>query len=168
MAPLRYRSGSWTRAVDVFRTTDGGKTWTKVSVASPTYNSSEALPPGAEWLSFFDVSNGWATGSSPITQLIWLYITHDGGTTWQHQTLPQPAHGQHDIFTGPITFFNREDGILPTCLATNAGLATGADIYVTHNGGTTWKSTSFCRSRVVPLMHPLARQNLSIRTMDGC
>jgi photosystem II stability/assembly factor-like uncharacterized protein len=131
------------RAVDVFRTTDGGKTWTKVSTASPTYDSPEALPPGAEWLTFSDASNGWATGSSPVTQLIWLYVTHDGGATWQHQTLPRPAHGSRDIFTGPITFFNQQDGILPTCLATDAALATGADIYVTYNGGTTWKSTSF-------------------------
>jgi photosystem II stability/assembly factor-like uncharacterized protein len=130
------------KSVDVFRTTDGGKTWTNVSTASATYTAPGALPPGAEWLTFPDASTGWATGSSPVTQLIWLYVTHDGGATWQHQTLPRPAHGSRDIFTGPITFFNREDGILPTCLATDAGLATEADIYVTHNGGTTWSSTS--------------------------
>ncbi len=128
------------KAVDVFRTTDGGKTWTKVSTASPTYTSPGALPPGAEWMTFLDASTGWATGSSPVTQFVWLYATHDGGSTWHHQTLPSPAHGQGDLFTGPITFFNRQDGVLPTCFSAGADIYT--DIYVTHNGGTTWNSTS--------------------------
>jgi photosystem II stability/assembly factor-like uncharacterized protein len=128
------------KAVDVFRTTDGGKTWTKVSTASPTYTSPGALSPGAEWLTFLDASTGWATGSSPVTQFVWLYVTHDGGSTWNHQTLPPPAHGQGDLFTGPITFFNSQDGVLPTCFSAGADIYT--DIYVTHDGGTTWNSTS--------------------------
>jgi photosystem II stability/assembly factor-like uncharacterized protein len=108
-----------------------------VSSASPTYTSPGALPPGAEWLAFLDASTGWATGSSPASPpFVWLYVTHDGGSTWHHQTLLPPAQGQRDIFTGPITFFNSRDGVLPTCLSA------GADIYVTHDGGTTWSSTS--------------------------
>lgn len=128
------------KAVDVFRTTDGGKTWTKVSTASPTYWSPNALPPGAEWLAFADASTGWATGSSPVTQFVWLYVTHDGGSTWHHQTLLPPAQGQGDLFTGPITFFNRQDGVLLTCFSAGANIYT--DIYVTHDGGTIWNSTS--------------------------
>jgi photosystem II stability/assembly factor-like uncharacterized protein len=128
------------KAVDVFRTTDGGTTWTKVSTASPTYTSPNALPPGAEWLAFADASTGWTTGSSPVSQFVWLYVTHDGGSTWHHQTLQPPAPVQGDLFTGPITFFNRQDGVLPTCFTAGADIYT--DIYVTHDGGTTWNSTS--------------------------
>ena len=128
------------KAVDVFRTADGGKTWTHVSTASPTSTSPGALPPGAEWMTFLDASTGWATGSSPVSQFVWLYVTHDGGSTWHHQTLQPPAQVQGDLFTGPITFFNSQDGVLPTCLSAGADIYT--DIYVTHDGGTTWNSTS--------------------------
>ncbi len=138
------------KAVDVFRTTDGGTTWTRVSTASPTSTSPGALPPGAAWMTFLDASTGWATGSSPVSQFVWLYVTHDGGSTWHHQTLPPPAQVQGDLFTGPITFFNSQDGVLPTCFSAGADIYT--DIYVTHDGGTTWNSTSllpFSRCAVV-------------------
>ena len=128
------------KAVDVFRTSDGGKTWIKVSTASPADTSPGALPPGAEWLSFLDASTGWATGYSPASNFVWLYVTHDGGSTWHHQTLQRPAGARGDLFTGPITFFNRQDGVLPTCFFSGADAST--DIYVTHDGGTTWNSTS--------------------------
>lgn len=129
------------KAVDVFRTTDGGTTWTRVSTATPTYTSPGALPPGADWLAFADASTGWATGYSPVTQFVWLYSTHDGGATWQHHILPRPAGARGDLSTGPITFFNRQEGILPTCFSVE-GADSFADSYVTHDGGTTWNSTS--------------------------
>src|SRR5258708_7429114 len=109
----------------LFRTTDGGKSWTAVS--RTTYGSQSNIPATFPFtghktgLTFINASTGWATGP-------WLYITHDGGAIWQSQTLPI-APGQ--VFAAP-TFFNARDGILPA----------NSQLFVTHDSGTTWQSTS--------------------------
>lgn len=111
--------------VEIFRTTDGGKSWTAVSRTA--YGSQSNIPATFPFtghktgLTFINASTGWATGP-------WLYITHDGGATWQSQILPT-APGQ--VFAAP-TFFNARDGILPA----------NSQLFVTHDSGTTWQSTS--------------------------
>ena len=78
-----------------------------------------------------------------LTNLAWLYVTHDGGSTWHQQTLPLPQGvppAQLSIQTP--TFFSATDGLLPvrfSDLTTSKGIATV--IYETHDGGTTWRST---------------------------
>lgn len=109
----------------LFRTTDGGKSWAAVSRTS--LGSQDNIPATFPFsghktgLTFINASTGWATGP-------WLYITRDGGATWQQQTLPT-APGQ--VFAPP-TFFNARDGILPA----------GSQLFITHDSGTTWQSTS--------------------------
>ncbi len=109
----------------IFRTTDGGKSWTAVS--RTTYGSQSNIPATFPFtghktgLTFINASTGWATGP-------WLYITHDGGATWQSQTLLTAP----DQVFAPPTFFTAHDGILPG----------GSQLFVTHDGGTTWQSTS--------------------------
>lgn len=106
--------------VEIFRTTNGGKSW--VAVASTGSDNTPATFPFSghkSGLVFINTSTGWATSNG-------LYVTHDGGATWQQQTLPAQA-----CCLLP-TFFNAHDGILPG----------GSQLFVTYNGGTTWQSTS--------------------------
>ena len=109
----------------IFRTTNGGKSWTAVSRTS--YGGNDNIPATFPFsghktgLVFVNASTGWATSNG-------LYVTHDGGATWQRQPLPAPP-GQG--FALP-TFFTAQDGIL----------SGGSQLFVTHDGGTTWKSTS--------------------------
>src|SRR5229473_2081727 len=109
----------------IFRTTDGGKSWTAVS--RTTYGSQSNIPATFPFsghktgLTFINASTGWATGP-------WLYITRDGGATWKQQTLPTAP----DQVFAPPTFFNARDGIL----------SANSQLFVTHDGGTTWQSTS--------------------------
>lgn len=98
-----------TDLVEMFRTTDGGKSWIAVS-DFPQIGHKTGLV-------FLNTSTGWANSAG-------LYVTHDGGTTWRQQTVPTPP-GQG--FALP-TFFNAHDGLLPT----------NSRLLVTHNGGTTW------------------------------
>src|SRR5712692_10069758 len=104
----------------IFRTTNGGKSW--VAVASTGSDNTPATFPYAgrkTGLTFVNASTGWATSNG-------LYVTHDGGATWQQQPLPAQA-----CCLLP-TFFTAHDGILPG----------GSQLFVTHDGGTTWQSTS--------------------------
>src|SRR5437763_966702 len=133
--------------VSVFRTTDGGKTW--VNVATALF--SDATPPGKlpyggqkSGMHFLDASTGWVTGTVFITDLAWLYVTHDGGSTWQPQSLLMPpgVPSARLSLLSP-TFFSTADGILPVIfsnITTDSAIATA--IYTTHDGGRTWQSTA--------------------------
>lgn len=147
MASLEFATHE--EGVVIFRTTDGGKIWTKVSATSLTFK--ETTPGGLplegqkSGFSFHNASTGWATGlSSPVAHpnFVWLYMTVDGGQTWQHQTLVFPrtvvVSGQLSI--APPAFFTVNDGILPVLFNTPG--ASDLDVYVTHDGGATWQPTT--------------------------
>jgi len=133
--------------VSVFRTTDGGKTWANVATAL----FADATPPGRlpyggqkSGMRFLDAFTGWVTGTVTLPNLAWLYVTHDGGATWQQQSLlmPQGVPSARLLILSP-TFFSAADGILPITFSnvtTDSGIATA--IYATRDGGKTWQSTT--------------------------
>jgi Photosynthesis system II assembly factor YCF48 len=102
-----------TDLVELFRTTDGGKSWTAVSNFSQ-YGHKTGLV-------FVNATTGWATSAG-------LYVTHDAGVTWRQPPLPDPP-GQSQASGGLPIFFNAHDGLLPV----------GSKILVTHDSGTTWQ-----------------------------
>jgi len=67
-----------------------------------------------EGISFLNDLRGWVTGQSRAMGYAMLYITNDGGKTWNHQDLPIPEEYKHSLITikAPV-FFNDKDGILP-------------------------------------------------------
>jgi photosystem II stability/assembly factor-like uncharacterized protein len=78
-----------------------------------------------------------------FTNLAWLYVTRDSGSTWHQQTLPMPPGiPPAQLLIQPPRFFSANDGLLPVRFSnriTSREIATV--IYVTHDGGTTWQST---------------------------
>jgi photosystem II stability/assembly factor-like uncharacterized protein len=161
LAAVRPTGGA-AEPVAVFRTADGGKTWTNIATAL----FADTTPPGRlpyggqkSGMRFLDASTGWVTGTVPLANLAWLYITHDGGSTWHQQALLMPP-GLPTARLSVLapTFFSAADGILPvifTDATTDSPLATA--LYTTHDGGTTWSST-------VPV--PAALPLLSIADMQ--
>jgi photosystem II stability/assembly factor-like uncharacterized protein len=141
----------------LFQTTDGGKTWVKLQSVDAQGNSQLGNLPlkHISWLTFIDASTGWATGDNARSDgVVRLYVTHDGGATWQPQELPLPSQG----FSGPTVsagmprFFNAQEGILavgsssatfqPMSAHLPGSGALGQVIYATHDGGQTWQSGS--------------------------
>jgi photosystem II stability/assembly factor-like uncharacterized protein len=142
-------TGGAAEAVSVFRTSDGGKTWSNVATAFPA--STDIPPPGhlpfggqKSGIHFLNMSTGWITGTVVVNDLAWLYVSQDGGSTWYQQSLSLPPgvpSAQLSLISP--TFFSATNGILPVIFSdgvTGRGIAT--DIYMTHDGGTTWKNTT--------------------------
>lgn len=129
-------------AVGVLHTSDGGATWKVISVSDDkTQNNPTAIPffGDKSGISFVNDTTGWVTGSSAIEHFAWLYITHDGGVTWQHQSIPLPADASQ-LSTLPPVFFNATDGILPAIIPRQNGPNIDI-IYTTQDGGANWSST---------------------------
>ena len=81
----------------LYQTVDGGATWIKLGTLSTT-RALDELTPGALpfgdnlHLAFLTPQRGWAIiYSSQVSERAFLYLTQDGGKTWQLQYLPQPA-----------------------------------------------------------------------------
>jgi len=105
--------------VDIFSTTDGGKTWSQTTV-DPKY----AYPSSNLYsLSFIDPLHGWLS-VSPDSGLSTpsgdLYVTEDGGFHWSRLSLPSG---------GRVTFLSRSYGILNI----------NNKVYETNNSGQSWQ-----------------------------
>lgn len=124
-----------------FRTTDGGKSWIKVATPDGVSAATDFTH-----ITFINSTIGWLAGTSSSTNGSVgnaLYVTHDGGQTWQQQALPLPlpSTASQYYLTTP-TFFSPVDGILPVAISSEI-LGTGGTIfYRTSDGGMTWHETS--------------------------
>lgn len=126
-------------SVEIFATTNGGQNW---SVVASTLSGNSGLPNGGlkSGITFKDALNGWATGGD-YSYRSWLYVTHDGGHTWQKQDLP-PNTATFDMTTPPVFF--GINGIMPVTVMNNGNNSSGSStmMYVTNNGGQTWTQAS--------------------------
>jgi len=123
----------------LFHTTDGGQHWNQLGKPDPNVIHIQT------GISFKDGQNGWVAGSSkgPPT----LEVTHDGGKTWQNQSLLMPPGVDKSVAVNtlpPILFGS--NGLLPVAdyVGPQPGGTSsiiGLNLYVTHNGGQTWTPT---------------------------
>jgi photosystem II stability/assembly factor-like uncharacterized protein len=66
---------------DVYRTTDGGRTWKKQLLSGS--------PVDLDYIYFVDWSNGWMLGGSDEEAGRLLFTTNNGGRSWRHKPLPK-------------------------------------------------------------------------------
>lgn len=130
--------------VEIYRTGDGGASWSLAAAADPDSRKPGGLPFGGlkNGISFRDEENGWVTGYSHGPG-IFLYQTSDGGETWREQSLPvPPGYGTEggSASAWPPVFFDGKDGFLPVRFGAQQPPATV--FYATHDGGATWNPTA--------------------------
>jgi len=79
----------------IWKTTDGGSTWTKYS--GSVFTGSAAF---ANHIYFWDADNGYA-GGDPVSNMFQMYKTTDGGESWtQITSAPAPLNADEFTYTG--------------------------------------------------------------------
>jgi hypothetical protein len=110
----------------LFRTTDGGASWSRVNV------------PLGEPVSFSDARNGWVAGGAAGNE---LYRTRDGGLTWQAVSVGQSASGpgENKVYLLP-EFEGPNAGQLPVMFTD--GNYGRVDFFTSQDGGSSWSYAS--------------------------
>jgi photosystem II stability/assembly factor-like uncharacterized protein len=143
----------------IYQTVDGGKTWVKMSTTSASRSINDPTPgplplDNGFGLTFITPQHGWATVHvSQDYQRVLLYMTQDGGKTWQLQQLPQPTggpipgihttiqanshSGAYAVIVGP-KFFDAQHGILRIGSQVSAKKPREIYLYETNDGGQSW------------------------------
>lgn len=158
---------SGTMLKSVFRTEDGGHTWTRVSTDART---ADGPTPGAlpatgypTGMTFRSATDGWVAylyRTDPT--IIPLYRTADGGETWQLQSIKRP-HGYEQgwyfnayppVFSGP----DLQQGIMLVEMVQQSAILVP---YLTDDGGESWALTSGVS---VDMVGPLVYDVVGART----
>ena len=92
------------------------------NVSSALPASTDGPPPGQlpfggrkSGIQFLNASTGWITGTVGANDLAWLYVSHDGGATWNHQSLPlPPGVPSAQLSLGSPTFFSGTEAFFPS------------------------------------------------------
>jgi photosystem II stability/assembly factor-like uncharacterized protein len=119
--------------VNIYRTTDGGQSWTNVS------NPLRWTAPSG--LSFSGTQIGWSGLYWPGPTLQ-VQKTANGGKSWQQLQLPTPAGITNEQIgdtttTAPVLI--GANGLLPAHINMNTNVRqVRLVLYTTHNSGTTW------------------------------
>jgi photosystem II stability/assembly factor-like uncharacterized protein len=142
MMSLGIAAGS--EGVEILKTGDSGVHWKRVSLTSGLSGPSTAnsLPLGCDknGMAFVDASTGWVAGTCP-GGAIFLYMSDDGGQTWQSQVPPPPPGDPADLFSNcqcavnaPL-FVSAQNGVM---VVTIFQANQGSYLYRTDDGGKTW------------------------------
>lgn len=115
------------------KTTDGGKTWTKISKSHYSHVSG---------VSFINDKTGYLINNSPAYSIMPdLFVTHDGGATWNEQKLPIPsAYKNYYRSSNYPIFFSPKVGFIPVYGQSMKVSSSTQFLYmlVTTDGGASW------------------------------
>lgn len=117
--------------IDIWRTDDGGQSWSMSQLPRAVINRYGEVMGRVEF-DFLDDTHGFALiagGSASEPGNSDLYWTADGGRTWSSD---RPTGTGRTGITGLLAFANASDGLI-------AGDGPGSGAFVTHDGGGTWR-----------------------------
>jgi photosystem II stability/assembly factor-like uncharacterized protein len=113
---------------NIYRTTDGGQTWTAVYTATG---------PSSYWngIHFFDANNGIAFSDPPDGNAFLIVKTTDGGATWTPIANPPTANENEFGIFKTLSFHDDLSGWFGTA-GFDGGI--GGRVFRTTDGGNTW------------------------------
>ncbi len=121
--------------VDVWRTSDSGRTWAKTELPPAKVNN-QGDTPGPLAFDFLDADHGFALISGSYAHTLGdgdLYSTADGGRTWSADR--PTGSGSSGVEGSAIAFSTTIDGVV-------VGSPVGTGVSVTLDGGKTWRSAA--------------------------
>jgi len=125
------------KVLTIFRTVDGGNSWSSAQLTSSDPNGS----PYATSLQFVDPGHGWilvSYGVAAGSEAVELYQSADGGATWSLAAagMPSTLSGSLPFGGGKsgISFYNAENGWL-----TGSDAGNSIYLFATRDGGKTWQ-----------------------------
>ncbi len=165
--------GAGSHYVAIYRTQDGGQTWTQVFTHEPGQIKSLPNSGSKHGLTFKDVNHGWIGGAIPMDDYFYLFYTEDGGSTWAQAAeiaLPGEFAGSMLEVWQPA-FVEASTAFLPV-RAYPPGGGIHLLLYASEDGGETWafrgavadgESVDF----VSPHLGWLAAGSMLFHTVDG-
>ncbi len=108
----------------LYRTSDGGGSWSKSSI------------PVGGTIHFSSPSDGWVAGGPARSE---LHMTRDGGETWTEQSVPQASPEKPWLTTvaAPV-FFDSQNGVLPVQVRSEGEDGSALNFYRSLDGGESW------------------------------
>ena len=167
-----YTMGTGITTTDIFHTTDGGSHWNKLATYEQIHQNAPYYGRDTG-ISVKDKQNIWetldpvaspATGEIPPVPI--AFVSHDGGNTWQQQTLPALAGLAHTFYTTTPPIFFGEYGLMPVKVtSTNSGNAV-LSIYRTTDGGVHWSNSPVTNFDAEDISIA-DQQNMWVASLDG-
>ncbi len=125
----------------VLRTTDGAEHWKNVTPSQVIYDSAGMVSDVSGC--FRDANHAWLIfqeiGEYDPGKGVQIWLTEDGGTTWESVNLPLKGYTIHFFREPQITFLDNQTGWIFASIAQIEGREFKG-LYTTHDGGKTWSA----------------------------
>jgi len=124
----------------VYKTQNGGVSWEKIHDPMSSTHLQSCCKTG---LAFADTQTGLVTTDQGAYASPYVEWTHDGGLTWEHQSLP-PLTNNPDMFNNSYCeghsphLFSPQSAMLALECKNYGTDTTDRYIYITKNGGAVW------------------------------
>lgn len=139
-----------TQEGEVFKTSNGGENWEKLSISSPAPLRTSYFPSKNIGYVFGGKSSCSPSPCEPFGSIV--YKTSNGGKTWQRQSVPYEWSRLNSAH-----FFDEKNGIV-------AGLGL---CIKTSDGGQTWRSFTIGRNNISKIIFPNNNIGYALDLMGG-
>jgi hypothetical protein len=127
----------WNLAVTIYRTADGGKSWTSAPGGAHSFHAGDA-----EWIQLLSPTLAFSETVTPVAPRMYLRITTDAGASWRTlYTGPSFDNGNPppNPFLLPMVFTSRLRGFAATAIPpSDFEVAQGQGFFQTTDGGVSW------------------------------